>query len=194
MEFDRLTLEKTADIRSAADTCEAAEIITALVFGLIIGIEIGVAAFADEHHPSGPLILSISIVGGGSLLWLGVRAIRRGRRHEAAERRRETERLQAEVASRDEEIQRLREELHAQQGALAGMRRMVGRMYVSRAADNRRQIDADTVVLEAVDHRQAMEAHLRDQLAAEIDEIKMAKYAEGYADGVARRDAKGPTD
>ncbi|WP_157548137.1 hypothetical protein [Micromonospora sp. ATCC 39149] len=41
---------------------------------------------------------------------------------------------------------------------------------------------------ETAERRQAMEAHLRDQLAAEIEERERARYAEGYADGMTRRE------
>lgn len=55
-----------------------------------------------------------------------------------------------------------------------------------RAAAGRTAL-ADPAVAEATERRRLLEAHLLDQLAAKIEEVGEARYAEGYADGITRR-------
>lgn len=97
----------------------------------------------------------------------------------------------------------LRMERLERRNSIPAQRTPAGSVYVARAAVKpvrvtRAPIDADTVVLEAepataeaAEWRRLVEAHLREQFAAELESkvvaIGKAKYAEGYADGITRR-------
>ncbi|WP_018801812.1 hypothetical protein [Salinispora arenicola] len=88
--------------------------------------------------------------------------------------------VQQENQRLKQENQRLRDEVRHCWDAIDALGRLLG---LTSEHPNQR---VEHAVI--VSQRRLIEVHLRDQLAAELEEARREGYAEGYVDGLARRD------